>query len=382
MNNSQYLTIAERLMRVPTAPFREHWMCGELDSLLATIPGVKVRCDAFGNRIARLARGESVGAPVIFVAHLDHPGFVFDGDGPYRNGHDSTFHARFEGRVMTRFFPGAAVRFFRSRDDEGVPARIVEVSEDLPETGNRLVVFESGESIDGAVLGMWDLPAFRVGEDGFLRSRACDDLAGCAAMIEALRRLAESDDAPLDFTLIFTRAEEAGFCGLLCLIEDPDFASLVNPDALFLSVETSGEVGPVVAGEGAIIRCGDRSTTFDGALVDLLWGLTGAQEINARRALMDKGTCEATPLARAGLRAGGVCMPVRHYHNQDFSSGLIATEMVSVADAEALVAMIAALGRACGAGTQPRPIIPHDYTRYLMKGRAGLVPVPFAKQPA
>mgnify|MGYP005852872213 CR=1 FL=1 len=377
---SHYTRIAERLMRIPTAPFREHWMCAAIDRMVACLPGVELSCDGFGNRIARLRRGNPSGPPVVFVAHLDHPGFLFPTEAGIAQGAGGRFEATFEGRVETRYFAGSRARFFRSPDDPGVAARVTSTSDDLPESGNRLVVLEAGESIDGATLGMWDVEPFRVDATGLVYSRACDDLAGCAAMLEALRRLAESAAPDLDFSLVFSRAEEAGFCGLLCRLDDPGFEEHLSPDSLFLSVETSGEVGEARVGSGAIIRVGDRSTTFDGGIVDLLWGLASGSSLRARRALMDRGTCEATAFARAGLRAGGVCIPVRNYHNQDPATGRIAPECVSLADAEALVELIRGLGEACGQGDQPRAVVAHDYGRYLKKGLGGLCPVPLGTQ--
>lgn len=138
-------------------------------------------------------------------------------------------------------------------------------------------------------------------------------------MIEMLGRLAQGDpDQPLDTVVIFSRGEEAGFCGVLCLVNEPELPGLIDPEAIFVSVEISSEVPGVALGNGAIIRTGDRSSTFDGMIADLLWSQAHKRGIDARRALMSMGTCEATVFARAGYGAGGVCIPLRNYHNQDF----------------------------------------------------------------
>jgi putative aminopeptidase FrvX len=75
-------------------------------------------------------------------------------------------------------------------------------------------------------------------------------------------------------------------------------------------------------------------------VADLLWRVAKQREIRARRMLMDGGTCEATVFARAGLRAGGLCIPLRNYHNMDRKAGRIAMEAICIADAEALVTLI------------------------------------------
>jgi putative aminopeptidase FrvX len=384
---SQYALRFERLASVPTAPFREEWLIDEVDRQLATMPGVNVQVDRFGNRIARLRRGKPRGLPVTFLAHMDHPGFIFDGDTVDVSGRVEPSTGRhiveawFEGRVETSYFRGSHVRLFRSADDVGIRAEVLEAEEADPKRDARRIVLACDGDPAGARLGMWDLRPFRRAE-GLLHSRACDDLGGCAVMLEALARLAQPDESDLDITMLFTRAEEAGFCGLLCLINEEEYPSLLAPEGFFVSIETSGETALVQRGGGAIIRIGDRSSTFDGQLSDRFWSLAVAGGISARRALMDRGTCEATPLAREGFRAGGICIPVGNYHNMDQEQGVIAPECVSEADAESLVSLVTGLGRMLGRGEEAPNPIRHDYSVYLCKGRDRLAGQTAAARPA
>jgi len=377
----------ERLATIPTAPFREEWLIDEVDRQLATIPGVAIQVDRFGNRIARLKRGKPQGLPVTFIAHLDHPGFVFESDQLENSGRYDPdtgryiVDARFEGRVESAYFPGSPVRLYRTPDDEGIRAEILEAGESDPEMDARPVVLACEQDPVGARLGMWDVRPFRRSE-GLLHSRACDDLAGCAVMIESLARLAASDETDLDVTMLFTRAEESGFCGILCLVHEEEYPSLLAPEGFFVSIETSGETAVVQRGGGAIIRVGDRSSTFDGQLTDRFWGLAVAAGITARRALMDRGTCEATPLAKGGFRAGGICIPVGNYHNMDQEQGSIAAECVSESDAESLVLLVTGLGRMLGRGEEAPTPIRQDYTSYLRKGRERLTVQAAATPPA
>jgi endoglucanase len=333
-----FLSFAKRLMSQPTAPFREQWVAAEVDQILASIPGVRTDVDRFGNRIARLTRGNPGGPLPIFVAHLDHPGFLLPAEGAAANGNGRTYHATFEGRVYSDFFPGAPVRFYRAADDAGVAGTVAKATEENKVTDNRSVTLEAEGSADGAVLAMWDLPTF-VMEDGFLHGRVCDDLIGAAAMLAAMESLAETA-TNIDVALVFSRAEEAGFCGVICMLEEEKLHPLLSPSGIFISVENSSERAGVACGDGAIIRLGDRMSTFDGPVADLLWRVAKQREIRARRMLMDGGTCEATVFARAGLRAGGLCIPLRNYHNMDRKAGRIAMEAICIADAEALVTLI------------------------------------------
>jgi endoglucanase len=367
----------EALMRVPTAPFREDWMCAALDAMLAEMPGVETQVDRFGNRIARVRRGAPQGPPLVFVSHLDHPGFLFPLPGGAVPIAPRRYEARFEGRVDDSFFAGAAVRLFRGPDDPGVPGTIVDAGEVDASTDTRIIRIEAQEDADGAVLAMWDVPVFSV-SDGVVRARACDDLAGCGVLVDALSRAVRMDDVNLG--VIFSRAEEAGFCGVLCMLAEPSLPVLVDPEAVFVSVEISSERPGVVLGDGAVIRVGDRSSTFDGFFADMLWTITRRAELRARRALMDGGTCEATAFARAGLRAAGICAPVRNYHNQDRQAGMIAPEMVAVDDIMALGSLVEGVARAYAAGQRPEP--PHylNFDLFLAKGIKNLPneePAPF-----
>jgi putative aminopeptidase FrvX len=335
-----------------------------LDEILAAIPGLQQQVDRFGNRIVRLTRGPRQDCFPVFVAHLDHPGFLLEPTGQEASSHPAIF----EGRVLSEFFPGSAVRLFRSATDEGVIAHVRTAGEEDLATDNRGIILESAVPVKDAVLAMWDVEPFAV-RDGFVHARSCDDLAGCAAILAALQLLAEGT-APVDVAAVFSRAEEAGFCGVLCLLEE-ELPSLLSTQAVYISVENSSERPGVSCGDGAMIRLGDRMSTFDGPTADHLWRVAKANRVNARRMLMDGGTCEATVFARKGFRASGICIPLRNYHNMDRKSGKIAPEAISLADAEAVVQLIALY-----AAEFLSPAAVHepslDFDLFLRKGNAFL----------
>jgi putative aminopeptidase FrvX len=342
-NLSRLLSHVQTFLRMPTAPFREQWMMQTVDRMLSGIPGLKTGTDRFGNRIARLKRGcVAEDCPVaVFVAHLDHPGFIFEPDkeGP---GTGNTIWTLFEGGVRDDFFPGSPVRFFRDASDSGISGRILEAGERNPETYQRKVRVELNESAENTCLGMWDVDTFETSGD-WLIGRACDDLAGCGMLIELLNRLCTEDR--IDVGVVFTRAEEAGFGGTLCMLDEPELPALFPEHPVFISVEISSEREWIQPGDGAIIRVGDARTVFDSHTTNLMAELAEKQGLNSRRALMDGGTCEATPFCRAGYRAGGICVPVRHYHNMNLSDGTIVAEMISNSDLEDMTELAVQLSR-------------------------------------
>ncbi len=328
------------LQETPTAPFREQWMCETLDSILSNIPGVELEIDPVGNRIVRLSpSGSSASnAPVVFVAHLDHPGFVVQEVDEECN----TVHAVFEGRVKREFFEGSAVRLFRSKDDKGIRSTIKSYTP-ASDGKDSKVVLVADESPAGAVLGMWDVNPFDISDDR-LYGRACDDLCAVGSMIFALSRLAKQKDSlACPVTFLFTLAEEAGFCGALALADHDLCFEYIPEGADIISVEISSVRAGVEQGGGAVLRVGDRATIFSQRLIYRIQtafnGKSGGN-VTYRRALMDGGTCEASAFAAYGFEVAGICAPVMNYHNMDFKEGRVGQEFVSLFDLEMLAEMI------------------------------------------
>jgi len=115
VKSKELLTLARQVLTLPTAPYHEHAVrefamayCREL--------GLHVEQDHVGNVIAKWERPRHRGGsrrsglppagapPLVFVAHMDHPGFEALGGG----------HAEFLGGVPREMFKNARVRFFRS----------------------------------------------------------------------------------------------------------------------------------------------------------------------------------------------------------------------------------------------------------------------------
>src|SRR5687767_7862692 len=89
--------IAERLMRCPAVAYHEELVAAEARRICEE-NGLICTMDPFGNLLVRCSRKLSA-APIVFAAHMDHPGFVI------RKRIDSrTFIARFLGGVADNYF--------------------------------------------------------------------------------------------------------------------------------------------------------------------------------------------------------------------------------------------------------------------------------------
>lgn len=274
MDSAEILAVARRILAQPTAPFHEDAVRREIRALLAHCPRITLSEDRFGNLLAHY-RGGKNSARFAFAAHMDHPAYV------------------------GREFLG------------GVPERYLKKKPATRKYGSFL---------------MWDLPAFEL-RAGRIRSRACDDLIGCTAIVAMLREL-DRTGADCSAWGLFTRAEEVGFVGAIELAK----GGLLPKSVTVVSLETSSvKGGPVKIGGGPIIRVGDRTSIFDSAATAQLQAAAKAAGITHQRALMQGGTCEATAYALHGYRTAAMCVALGNYHNCG-PDDRIAPEFVSLGD--------------------------------------------------
>ena len=172
-------------------------------------------------------------------------------------------------------------------------------------------------------------------------SRSIDDLIGCAASLEALRRLARAR-AKTNVTVLLHRAEEVGFIGALELIR----AGVADAADSVLSVEASRAIAGARPGRGPVIRLGDKATLFDPNLVALLDDAAATlrkRGVRVQRARLTGGTCEATAYLAFGYETAGVAIPLVNYHNG--GPGRVAPEEVRLADLAGAVELLVEAGR-------------------------------------
>ena len=282
--------------------------------------------DDFGNVIAHYSNSEADEPPIAFVAHMDHPGFEIDdvdSDGPTG--------IALGGVPEVSLYGGAEVLVL-TPDGRRIQARTSELD---PQA--RRVRFDLTEEVEivPPVPVVFDLPDFKLDGD-FIRMRAADDLAGCAAALSAMERLVSSG-AEANVYAVFTRAEEGGLFGARLMAE----ARTLPIETLVVSIESSPLIPGVEQGGGPVIRTGDALYTFDADAEQVL--IVARESIRSRnpdfkcqRQLMSGGVCEGTAFAVWGYRATGMAFPLGNYHNattgiRDPNSG-IGAEFIRVED--------------------------------------------------
>ena len=332
--NQTHLEILNLVLSAPTAPFHEQAVAARI-SQWAKDRGLECSADKAGNLLVHYRGPRRGNRPEwVFAAHMDHPGFVV------RKAIGRRVWADFVGGVAGEYFPGTAVRFF-TPDGElraRVKTRRLRKGEDFPCITLEL---DAPAHLAPGTLGMWDLPAMRV-SGRRLASRACDDVAGVAAVLCVLNDLAQQK-AKVNVTGLLTRAEEAGFIGMLAACE----ANTLDKATPIVTIECSKAQPSARLGDGVVVRVGDKARTFDPSLTARLSAVAAGlakedKDFRFTRALMPGGTCESTPLAIWGYRTAAVCVPLGNYHNQG-PGGRIRPERIDLGDFESLVKLLAAL---------------------------------------
>ena len=333
--------------------------------MLATLDGVDYFRDDFGNIIARYV-APSIAAlseserepPIAFVAHMDHPGYeIFSSDASSDSSRD--YIARALGGVPVASMLKPTPAFVLMPDGERIAAELLPLDADSSDGsgGDRLaaVRLKTDAELGLPAPVIFDLPDFSIDgsiEDGMIRMRAADDLAGCGAILSALERLVSSN-AVADFYAVFTRAEEGGLFGARLMAE----AGTLPKNTLVVSVESSPLIPGVEQGAGIVIRTGDRVYTFDADAEQVFSAALQSirsrdSEFKAQRQLMSGGGCEATAFAVFGYTVTGLAFPLGNWHNATTTipdpDGGVDSEYISVSDYLGGVALMAEAGVSVG----------------------------------
>lgn len=326
------LAVVRQLLEAPTAPYAEDLVLARLLAHFQHRPRFRCQLDPSANLLVELEPlAPDRRPPLAFSAHLDHPGFLYQG------ASGGAHRARFHGGVPERYFDGASVRLFEIEGGEACATARVAKHERLPDGGLEVELSEVEGRLEPGALGMWDLTPGTM-RGARLEARVCDDLLGAAAIACALDQLAERD-FPGGLLGIFTRAEETGFVGCQGLLRQ----AALPAGTSVVGLECSPARATAKVGRGVVLRVGDAASVFDPQLThhlqDCARELARSQPVfRFQRALMDGGRCESTAYNLWGVPAAGLCLALGNYHNCGRNG--IAPEYVDWYDFEALVALL------------------------------------------
>lgn len=318
-------TLLEKLLSIPTAPFREQKILKFLDDTLNK-HNVPHFADPIGNIVVgakdkrdyqgRLKRNPS---PLfLFIAHTDHPGFQGEGWAGQRDlkvkwyGGSPNKHLKgapvWVSSDSTPMLPGILSKVSLNKRGSAIANAVVRLDKNARKT--------LGDTSPQKLYGGFRFrePVWR--KNKIFYTKAADDLVGSFAILTlALQKTRKN------FLGLFTRAEEMGFIGTL---EHLKLGWINNPrrKVICVSLETSRQLPGAIVGKGPIVRLGDRATVFDPRGIEHLTHLARKTlGKKFQRRIMDGGTCEGTAANAHGFPTMALSIPLGNYHNQSFEGG-------------------------------------------------------------
>lgn len=283
----------------------------------------EVRVDGIGNLIVRVGNR---GPKVMVVVHMDEIGVMATFAEP------STGVLRFAavGGLTVHDLVGQRVQF-----EDGT---LGVIGAHQPYKNSNPKLDELYIDTGGAPVAIGQPAAFvhTYAEQGEIRlSKAMDDRAGCAVVIEAIQAL--NKKTPNQVYFVFSVQEEVGLrgAGPAAFGIAPDVAIAV--DVTDTGDMPKGEKTVVKLGQGAGIKVYDPGLVVPRAVID--WMVSTAEQagIPYQIDMIEAGTTDAArvQLAGSGVPSGAVTIPCRYIHSQ--------SEMVHARDLQACTDLLVAL---------------------------------------
>lgn len=150
--------------------------------------------------------------------------------------------------------------------------------------------------------------------NGFVKGKALDDRAGCAILLELMKK-----ELPYDCTFVFTVQEEIGTRGAACAAYNvkPDFAIVVETTTACDIAGVGGEKQVCKLGDGAVVSYMDRSTIYDREIYNLAFDIARKNDIKIQTKTAVAGGNDSGAIHKAvgGVRTCAVSLPCRYLHS-------------------------------------------------------------------
>lgn len=277
-----------------------------------------VEVDSMGNVLA-FKQGASSEKTLMVAAHMDEVGLIV-------KKIDKEGFLKFEtvGGIDSRILPGKRVYVgpkgicgvlgikaihLQTREERSQAVQSSRMYIDIGASSQEeaLEHVELGDSVT------FD-PEYITFGDGYLCSKAIDDRAGCAIMLELIK-----EDLQYDTWFAFTVQEEVGTRGATIAAEriHPQEAIIIETTtcADFTGVEETDHV--TKAKGGAVISVMDRGTVYDKEMVQRAISLAKEHGINyqMKQSIAGGNDAGAVHKSGAGVRTLAISVPCRYLHS-------------------------------------------------------------------
>lgn len=288
----------------------------------------ELKTDALGNLIARK---KGSGKKVMFAAHMDEVGIIV-------TYIDEQGYIRFSsvGGLTVKQLAGRRVQFKNGTvgiigcEDEAfskkaaVSKLYIDIGESSREAVEQLVHIGDSAVFTGEF--------YETGRG--VVSKALDNRSGCYILLEAVKQLKYTEN---DLYFVFTVQEEVGLRGAKTAGFSVDADIAVNVDVTDTGDTPSAPAMAVKLGKGAAIKVMDSSIICDSMIRETMLNLAKKNNIPYQLEVMQDGGTDAGQihLARAGIKTGGVSIPLRYMHSP--------SEMLDCTDLQACIHLLSAL---------------------------------------
>ena len=278
----------------------------------------ELRTDAMGNLIAFKRGRKPTGTKLLLDAHMDEVGVMVSGYTP-----DGFLRFSFVGGVDRRVVIGKRVFIGRDRIPgvfgmKPVHLTTKEERKSVPKLESLYIDIgardedEARAKVKPGDVGVFDGETLLFGE-GFLKAKAIDDRAGCAALVKLAQR-----ELPMDCTFVFSVQEEVGTRGAFAssFSVKPEIALMLEATTAADLPGTPGGKRVCSPGKGVVIPYMDGGTIYDRGLFERLRKLAEEHDIPWQtKEYLSGGTNGRTyQRSRGGVRTAGLAVATRYLH--------------------------------------------------------------------
>ncbi len=150
--------------------------------------------------------------------------------------------------------------------------------------------------------------------DGFVKSKAIDDRAGCAIMIKLIQ-----DTPEYDTYFTFVVQEEVGLRGATAAsyTVDADYAFVLEATTAADIPSAQADKKVCCVGDGPVVSFMDRHTIYDKEMFDLAFETAKENHIPCQTKTMIAGGNDAGAIhvSRGGVRTTAISLPCRYLHS-------------------------------------------------------------------
>ena len=322
----------KELLSLPTTSFREMHVQKWVQNFCIQNK-IDYSLDSWGNIwVGTKSKKPPKGEKIVFVAHMDHPGFHIT-----KKLGKNLWQARWFGGGPRAYLKNAPVYIANSK--KILAYGKIKDFKFNKEKGRMEFITIKTNSLHNLThgFGSFDYPGFKK-KGSLIYTKSADDLGGVLMTLILAKLLKkESKKTKNSFLGLLTRAEEVGFQGALAAIHLKN----IPRNYKFISIETSNYVGRAKMGGGPVIRIGDKATVFDPEISLLIKTLAidlkkKNKNFSFQVKLLDGGACEATPFNVFGYKASGIAVPLGGYHNEQ-ENGRPGPEFIDINDMRNLI---------------------------------------------